>query len=524
VTTGTAGGPTLAELSDDERNERFDRLQERMRGVWEIMRRNEEGESVVVIPSVSVDRVSERNGSLQQAYEERFLVLLLLLRYPRLRMIYVTSMPIAPTIVEYYLALLTGVIPSHARARLSLISIGDASPRPLSEKLLERPRLLSLIRSLVPNPLRSHLVPYNTTSLERDLAVALGIPMYAADPRFFPLGTKSGCRKLFADLGVRHPLGFEDLRSVDAVVDALVRLRAARPDVTGALVKLNEGVSGEGNALVDLHGLAVPGSLSEREETARRVQEMAFELPGTSFSSYAAKLAERGGIVEERVTGAELRSPSVQLRVTPFGEVELLSTHDQVLGGPSGQSYLGCSFPADFEYAREISADAQRIGERLARDGVLGRFAIDFVVVRSDGGPWTSYAIELNLRKGGTTHPYLTLQFLTDGRYDPATALFFTPTSREKHLVATDHLESPMLSGLTIDDLFDIVARHGLHFDPARQQGIVFHMISCLTELGRVGLTAVGDTPAAAKAMYQKAERILLDEARDSLAERPLLT
>jgi hypothetical protein len=288
------------------------------------------------------------------------------------------------------------------------------------------------------------------------------------------------------------------------------------------LVKLNEGVSGEGNALVDLRNLAVPGSPGEREETARRVQEMTFELPGTPFSSYAMKLGERGGIVEERISGVELRSPSVQLRVTPFGEVELLSTHDQLLGGPSGQSYLGCSFPADFEYAKKISADAQRIGERLAQEGVLGRFAIDFVVVRSGDGSWAQYAIELNLRKGGTTHPFLTLQFLTDGQYDPATALFFTPSSREKHLVATDHLESPILRGLTIDDLFDIVARHGLHFDPARQHGVVFHMISCLTELGRVGLTAVGDTPASARAMYHKAERILLEEARESLAERPL--
>jgi hypothetical protein len=51
MTSGTTRRPTLAELSDEERNERFDRLQERMRGVWEIMRRNEEGESVVVIPS-----------------------------------------------------------------------------------------------------------------------------------------------------------------------------------------------------------------------------------------------------------------------------------------------------------------------------------------------------------------------------------------------------------------------------------------------------------------------------------------
>ena len=523
MTTGMDREPTLAELSEDERNERFERLQERMRGVWEIMRRNEADESVVVIPSMSLDAIGERSGSLQQAYEERFLVLLLLLRHPRLRMIYVTSMPIAPKIVEYYLALLTGVIPSHARARLSLISVGDASPRALSEKLLERPRILSQIRSLVPNPSRSHLVPYNTTPLERDLAIALAIPMYGADPRFFPLGTKSGCRKLFAELGVRHPLGFEDLRSVEDVVEALIALRAARPDVTEALVKLNEGVSGGGNALINLRNLTAPGSPGEREETAIRVQKMAFEQPSTILSSYMAKLAERGGIVEERITGVDLRSPSVQMRVTPFGEVELLSTHDQLLGGPSGQSYLGCSFPADFSYAKSISADAQRIGKRLADAGVLGRFAIDFVVARSGDGSWSQYAIELNLRKGGTTHPFLTLQFLTDGRYDPETALFMTPTSREKHLVATDHLASPVFRGLTIDDLFDIVARHGLHFDPARQQGIVFHMISCLTELGRVGLTAVGDTPAAAKAMYQKAERILLDEARASLEERPLL-
>ena len=70
------------------------------------------------------------------------------------------------------------------------------------------------------------------------------------------------------------------------------------------------------------------------------------------------KLAQRGGIVEEVIAGAELRSPSVQLRVIPGGAVELLSTHDQVLGGPNGQSYLGCRFPADFAYARAISEAA----------------------------------------------------------------------------------------------------------------------------------------------------------------------
>jgi hypothetical protein len=134
-------------------------------------------------------------------------------------------------------------------------------------------------------------------------------------------------------------------------------------------------------------------------------------------------------------------------------------------------------------------------------------------VVRDADGSWTPYAIELNLRKGGTTHPFLTLQFLTDGEYDPATALFTAPSGREKHLVATDHLEHELLRGLTIDDLFDIAVRHRLHFDQARQAGVVFHMMGALAELGRVGLTAVGDSREQADATFRRAERVLLEEA-----------
>jgi hypothetical protein len=39
---------------------------------------------------------------------------------------------------------------------------------------------------------------------------------------------------------------------------------------------------------------------------------------------------------------------------------------------------------------------------------VIGRLAIDFVA-RDDEQRWHPFAIELNLRKGGTTHPYETL-------------------------------------------------------------------------------------------------------------------
>ena len=372
----------LSKLDEDERYRRFDVLQARMGEIWDAMRLNHDDESVVVVPSITLDRAVASSGSITQSYEERFLFLLMLLRQPRLRMVYVTSMPIAPEIIEYYLALLPGVIPSHARSRLSLVAVHDASPRSLSEKLLERPHLLARIAALIPNRARSHLVPYNTTELERDVALCLGIPMYGADPRLAPLGSKTGCRRMFAEAGIPHPLGVENLRTLDDMTDAVVGMRAERASMDSVIVKLNDGVSGEGNALVRLGGLPAPGSSDERAAVRERLLGMELESPTTPLDVYLAKFEEGAGIVEERIAGQEVRSPSVQLRVLPGGAVELLSTHDQLLGGASGQSYLGCTFPAAPEYARAITEHAETIGRRLADQGALGRFAIDFVVVR----------------------------------------------------------------------------------------------------------------------------------------------
>ncbi|MCU1431695.1 MAG: hypothetical protein JWP95_800 [Actinotalea sp.] len=506
---------TLADLDERQRYERFDRLQAGMRSVWGAMRLDHDDESVVVVPSVAVDPQAVTSSGIVQAFEERLLFLLLLLRQPRLRMVYVTSTRIEPRIVEYYLALLPGVIPSHARERLTLVSVDDSTTRPLSEKLLERPRVLALVAAMIPNRERCHLIAYSTTDRERDIALAFGVPMYGCDPRLSDLGSKSGCRRLFAEEGVPHPGGAEDLHGADDVVAAVTGLLADRPGTAEVIVKLNDGVAGNGNARVDVRDLVgAPRGASElRDQVQERVLALELESPTLSRADYWSRFAQHGGVVEERVMGVELRSPSVQMRVLPDGEVELLSTHDQLLGGPSGQRYLGCTFPADAAYSRLISEPAMVVGRRLAREGVLGRFAVDFVVVRDDRGTWTAHAIEINLRKGGTTHPFLTLQFLTDGRYDGPSGEFLTATGHRKHLVASDHLEAPALRSLRVGDLFDVVAMHGLHFDHARQTGVVFHMISCLTELGRVGLTAIGDSPEHAMALYDRAELVLLREA-----------
>src|SRR5438876_4313608 len=190
----------------------FDRLQKKLVPLWKSIERfNQDPQTIVVVPSMSIDAIG--SGAVMQAYEERFLFLLLLLRQPRARLIYVTSQTILPNIIDYYLDLLPGVIPSHARQRLFLLSPLDASARPLTEKLLERPRLIERIRSLISDPDRAHVVPFNTTNREKELAMRLGIPMYGADPVFFPAGTKTGCRHSFMEEDVAHPLGDETLGS-----------------------------------------------------------------------------------------------------------------------------------------------------------------------------------------------------------------------------------------------------------------------------------------------------------------------
>ena len=152
------------------------------------------------------------------------------------------------------------------------------------------------------------------------------------------------------------------------------------------------------------------------------------------------------------------------------------------------------------------------------RPGVLGRLGVDFISVK-DGDLWRHYAIEVNLRKGGTTHPFLMLQFLTDGSYDPTTGLFHTPGGRPCAYYASDNLESPAYRCLTPDDLIDIAVANGLHFNSATQQGVFFHLIGALSEFGKLGIVCVADSPAHARRLYERSVKVLDREAGSAPAK-----
>ena len=224
--------------------------------------------------------------------------------------------------------------------------------------------------------------------------------------------------------------------------------------------------------------------------------------------AYLAKFQAMGGIVEEFLEGVTKRSPSVQFRVDPLGQLEAISTHDQILGGGNAQIFLGCRFPADASYRLAIQEQGFRAGRVLAEMGVLGRFGIDFISVKQ-GNRWRHHAIEINLRKGGTTHPFLMLQFLTGGRYDPETGLFLAPSGRPCFYDASDNLQADRYRGLTPPDFVDIAVAQGLQFNAANQEGVVFHLLGALSEFGKLGIQSIGSTAEKARALYRRSVEIL---------------
>ena len=477
---------------------------------------------ILVVPSLSLDQEELQKIEGVNHYEERLLFSLIRLRNPNTRLVYVTSQPLHPSIVDYYLELLPGIPSSHARERLTLFATYDSSRKPLTQKLLERPRLLARIRKAV-DPQQGYMTCYNTTPLERELSLALGLPLLALDPDLLHWGTKSGSRDIFQRCGIPHPIGSELVFSETELAQVTADVWEQDPSLKRIVIKLNQGFSGEGNAILDLrplHGIA-PGTVSHRDRAQGLIDafhHLSFQCATETWPHFATKVPVLGAIAEAFVEGDHKQSPSVQGRVTPLGDVEILSTHDQELGGPDGQIFLGCSFPARPDYRLAIQEMGQRIGHELAKEGALERYGVDFIAVpQGDAAApqWDLQAIEINLRKGGTTHPLMAMKMLTEGRFSQEDGLFYTKQEQVRYYRASDNLQKPHYRGLLPSDLMDIIVSKQLHFNSISGVGAAFHLIGCLSEYGKLGLTCIGTSPDHASEIYDQVVAALDESTQD---------
>lgn len=461
---------------------------------------------VVVLPSISFAPVELRKITGITRYEERLLCLLLLLEAPDLRMVYLTALPIDEAVIDYYLSWLTD--PEGARERLTLISLDDPEARGLTEKLLDRPEVIEQVSLAAGDD--ALILPFNVTAAEKEFSEWTGIPLYGPSPKLVEFGTKSGSRRVAKRSGVPVLEGDEDIYSQAALEAAIATIRARRPDAPSAVIKLNHGFSGQGNAILEFADVVSP--ITDTPTV--------FCAEGETWESYLPKLETDGAIVEEHIRGTgDALSPSVQLRITPGGDVEVVSTHEQILGGPDGHVYLGCRFPTRASCRTKIQSYAESVGRTLAASGVIGSFGIDFVIVPV-GDADDAFLSEINLRLGGTTHPFLMAKYVTGGTYDEITGEL-TVEGVPVAYVATDNLKSESFKAFTPGRVIEALRERGLSYDRASRRGVLLHLLGALPEFGKLGALCIGTSLEDASGLYDQLlaflEELASEDPRDEV-------
>lgn len=481
----------------------FEELQAGLGAAWSLNKPGSGAEHVLVsLPSYTL------GDSLKAHYQERIpalehrslLATLLLARIPSCELVALFSVLPDPELVDYYFDLLPKGTADSVRSRLRIVVVPGSPTRSLAANLARQPALMAALRASFANR-PAFIEPWNVTDDEIEVARHLDAPIYGTSPAQWPLGFKSAGRRLFTDAGVPVAPGREDLRTVDDVVAAGSALKAANPLLHSVVVKLDNSGAGDGNVVIDLD--------DDEDTCAASLWDKVAAIP-----AWYLRELELGGVVEALIEGASVSSPSVQLEISPYGEVQVLSTHEQVLSGERGQMYDGCRFPANPSYATDLADYGQAVGRHLAREGAVGRISVDFMARADSRGHWKLYALEINLRKGGTTPPFSALRHLVPGHYDLGSSRWQLGDGSSRYYCATDNLMDPAWLGLPAQRVIRAVEAAELGFDPQSATGVVLHMLSGLALDGRFGLTAIGATPDHAAGLYEATKVAVTDGAR----------
>ena len=335
------------------------------------------------------------------------------------------------------------------------------------------------------------------------------------------LGSKHGSRQMFHEAQVPHPLGMTHaVDTLPAIAEALCSMTAQAPHVDKWMIKITDGTaSGNGNGLLDLRGASRPLA---SPAVALELLKNHLSVPGT-HAHFMHELKERGAIIEAFIAappGARTSSPSAQGIIDFNGTVQVISSHEQVLDKATGQSYEGCSYPADAAYRADIIRYTQRVGERLYAHGARGHFAVDYLVTENKMMPcgWRIDAIEINLRETGTTPPYMMMQLLCGGRRGED-GICRDAHGCAKYYVASDNIHKSNLLGVHPQTVIDAVAQAGLEFTAqttARRTamtGVVLTLLPGVRTEGKIGCICIANGAQAAHDM-QAALEACLDAVR----------
>eukprot|EP00658_Telonema_sp_P-2_P047849 TRINITY_DN36424_c0_g1_i2.p1 TRINITY_DN36424_c0_g1~~TRINITY_DN36424_c0_g1_i2.p1 ORF type:complete len:356 (+),score=91.48 TRINITY_DN36424_c0_g1_i2:319-1386(+) len=251
--------------------------------------------------------------------------------------------------------------------------------------------------------------------------------------------------------------------------------------------------------------------LTVKKELTTKVPKRAAISCNTVYTDWKdfMKAFKRSGGVIEACPSTVKASPSANIMISPDGDLELVSTQEQLFGSPFVCSATLCpmvSLPAGAARAAALA-----IGKVCYSKGIIGHVGIDFVVFLDEStNNLRLWAVDLNLRMTSSLCGFRLFSFLTkNGQFDPKTGTYHsggaqnalgeaaTPTSgskkTERAFVHVDMLANPKMSEVQHTAFFNLCRLRGVSYDLKLMMGTAFKLVDSFV-CGAVGLISIQPT------------------------------
>jgi hypothetical protein len=454
--------------------------------------------TIVVVPSLSLKEESVKNIVGIIHYESRALWEVLKASSKNATIVFVSSIAISDDALDHFLNLLPN--PCEARKRIKLISLNNSDKNlSLSEKLINDQETLLVIKNLIKNT-DAYLKVFMTTKAEHEVAQELNLPVFGHDSSLDYYITKSGNKKIFKESYVPYCDSIEDLKSVEDLILAIHELWNKNPSTKRFMIKLDNGVSGIGNAIMKPTLSKEEFDQLGNDKQLRMVENwlyaMKFQSDQITWGSYSKDIPV-GCIVEVFAEGKTKIAPSAQAQILPDGSVEIFATHEQILD-ESGLTFLGSVFPARNNHRKILQESTIKIGESLASHGFIGPFSVDFLIT-SDETTTRIFVIEINIRQGGTTHPYQTARLLTESTYCSDKGILVDRDGSNVYYRSNDNVLEEALKGSKVESFLDYMSSNDVTYNKHNGEGVVFHLLGAMPSSGKLGYTSIAKNPVKAQ-------------------------
>ncbi|AEA60139.1 peptide ligase PGM1-related protein [Burkholderia gladioli] len=437
--------------------------------------------TIVFIPSISFDGLTKKYLIGLNCFEERNLYYLACLSNPNTRFIAVLSSTVEDAFIDYcvdHVSHIGWIDSTSLRDRFEIVRVPTVGDEHLSHALLRQPVVLESLRQRIRRAANPIIDFWLVSPEEIRLAAALNCPYYGLPEFALQFDNKSNARALFREIGLRVPEGEEHIDSPSEAWRALKRL-IERTSASEYLIKLNCEEAGKGIAIVDRESIPQP---FEKFASLIKVPK---DIPVDEFLN---ALCRQGATVEAFIAAPIKACPSVKMEVLADGSVRNLATHDQAL---NGLAYSGSRFPADESYRSELIRIGYQVAEVAGQRGARGIVSVDFLATKnSSAEPWTLWGMEINARKGATTHPYYWTRWLTGSDYSVDTGKL-TCAAGETVYCASEFFSDPRLHLVPPSLILSDLKESGLDYNHQTRSGVFVHMLSSVRRFSKVGATVI---------------------------------